>query len=158
MNDTRPEAPNVLLSVTPEFADGILAGRDAWEYRRVIPAKGPPIRWVLYASKPVQAAVGSAWTATIRSGDPKAVIDSTIQDTGKDPEHVRTYLEGCEEAHALRMVRPHRFDEPVRRDRLAEHGVAPSENFRYLGSVPAAPERSDPETVVPGLAVPEGVA
>lgn len=137
------EVPNVLLSIHPEHAEAILDGSKLWEYRRVIPAVDPPIRLVLYATDPIQAAVGSCWVPFIKSGWPSTVVLETVDETPNDPREVASYLSGLQEAHALRVVGPRRFDEPVERSSLEAAGRPPSQNFRYLPGInPAYAEKA----------------
>lgn len=129
------EVPNVALSIRPEHADAILDGDKRWEYRRVAPAVEPPYRVVLYATAPVQAAVGACWVNAVRSGPPATVVVRTVDETPHDPDDVLDYLEGCGTAHALRVMGPRRFDSSVERSTLEAAGVAPTQNFRYLPDI-----------------------
>lgn len=127
--------PNVLLSIEPNHADAILDGDKRWEYRRVAPAREPLFRVVLYAIDPVQAAVGACWVPCIQSGYPAPVVVKTIDETPHDADEIMDYFEGVDEAHALRVMGPRRFDRPVERRSLEAAGIAPSQNFRYLPDI-----------------------
>lgn len=136
--DDRSEVPNILLSIEPEHAEAILSGIKRWEYRRVAPAVDPPIRLVLYAIDPVQAAVGACWVPCVKSGRPARVVVQTIDETPNGAEEVLEYLDGSEEAHALRVMGPRRFDSPVDLSSFEAAGRPPSRNFRYLPDIDPA--------------------
>ena len=125
----------MLLSIEPEHAEAILDGEKWWEYRRVAPTRDPPFRVVLYATKPVQAAVGSCWVPCIKSGAPATVIAGTIDETPHDSDEIYGYLFGKDEAHALRVMEPRRFDEALGRRQLEGAGITPTQNFRYLPDI-----------------------
>lgn len=145
-----PQAPNVLLSIRPEHAESILDGEKTWEYRKVAPKRGPPMRLVLYASAPVQAAVGEAWTWTVREDSPDALIDETVSHTPHEPEDVRGYFGDTSTGYALRIGSYLRFNDPVSRETLEASALEPSQNFRYIGTVTADPERVESGTIEPG--------
>lgn len=142
-----PQAPNVLLSINPEWAEAILDGEKQWEYRKTPPARGPPMRLVLYASAPVQAAVGVAWSYTMLERDVPVLIDETVDRTPHDRDDVLDYFGDAQEGAALRIGSFRRFDEPVPRTDLESDGLAPAQNFRYIGSVPAHETLVEPTTV-----------
>jgi predicted transcriptional regulator len=142
-------AKNILLSIEPQHAESILAGEKRYEYRRVAPASDPPYRFVLYASAPVQAAVGVMWSQTKKTEVPENVVRNTVVHTPHDAEDVLEYLDGVEEGHALRADAYRRFDEPVPREDLVEMGAAPSQNFRYIGEVPYRPTSLRIDGVLP---------
>lgn len=129
------QVPNVVLSIHPEHADAILDGRKPWEYRRVIPARGPPLRVVLYATAPVKAAIGVCWVPFIHSGHPAAIIASTIHETPHTVDELLDYFDGADEGHALRVMGPRRFDPPIERTSMEAAGAPPTQNFRYLPDV-----------------------
>jgi len=129
------EYPSVLLSIHPDHADAILDGDKPWEYRRVAPACDTPYRAVLYATEPVAAAIGSCWVLADYTGRPATIIVRTVHQTPSVPQDLREYFEGTTEGHALRVVGPRRFADPVSRTTLEAAGVTPAQNFRYLPDV-----------------------
>lgn len=129
------EVPNVLLSIKPKHADSILNGGKWWEYRRVAPAKDPPYRVVLYATAPVKAAVGACWVHTVLTGKPHFIVMKTAEETCHDTDEILDYLDGVDEAHALRVMGPRSFDGRITRGSLEAAGIAPSQNFRYLPDI-----------------------
>lgn len=126
------ELPNVLLSINAEHAEAILDGEKPWEYRRQAPAVDPPYRVVLYATAPVQAAIGSAWVNMVYTGRPATIVARTVDDGPHNAAELMDYFDGCRTGSALRVMGPRRFDHPVQRDSLEAADVAPSQNFRYL--------------------------
>lgn len=129
--------PNVLLSIKPEHAEAILDGSKGWEYRRVAPARDPPYRLVLYATAPVQAAVGVAWCDVVLERPVPVLVNAAVTSTPHSVDDVLEYFEGRQRGSALRVVCVDRWDEPVPRESLEAAGVAPSQNFRYINEVPA---------------------
>lgn len=144
-----PVAPNVLLSVESSWADALLDGEKRWEYRRVAPTRGPPLRLVLYATDPVQAAVGVAWSYTVKTDATEPLIAATVDHTPHAAEEVEAYFDGRDTGHALRVGTYRRFDIEVPRADLEAAGLAPAQNFRYIGSVPAHEELVEPALVDP---------
>lgn len=142
-----PRCPNVLLSVEPKHAAALLDGSKQFEYRRVVPARGPPMRLVLYATAPRKEAVGVVWSHDVRTGKPETVVDRTVRHTPSDRGDVLDYFEGVDEAHAIRVSSFRRFDEPVPRSELEADGIAPAQNFRYIGDVLAHAPKVEPAGV-----------
>lgn len=149
-NERFPEAPNVLLSIHPEFADAILDGEKRWEYRKVAPTRGPPYRIVLYATAPVKAAVGVAWSYSALMNRPVAtLIEETVGYTPHSREDLLDYFGDAETGSALRIGTYRRFDEPIPRETLEEAGFEPGQNFRYIGTVPSDETRVEPALISP---------
>lgn len=144
-----PQVPNVLLSIKPEHADAILDGEKQWEYRKVAPSRGPPLRLVLYASAPVQAAVGVAWSYTVLERPIPVLIEETVRFTPHDRDEVLDYFGDAETGYAIRIGSYRRFDKPVPRDTLKSMGLSPSQNFRYAGTVTADERYVEPALVSP---------
>lgn len=141
------ELANVLLSIDPEHPEAILEGEKNWENRRVAPAAETPYRLVLYATTPVQTAVGSCWVIATTTGRPATIVTKTVDETPHEAEELLDYFDGADEGHALRVVGARRFDRGVTKRSLDAAGRPPSQNFRYLTSV-------DPEKVeVEGVSV-----
>lgn len=134
---TTPRAPNILLSIEPEWADAILDGTKRYEYRKVAPAQGPPMRLVLYASAPVKAAVGVAWSYNMARDCP---VETIVEETARwpsTPQRIRQYFDGAETGNAIHIASYRRFDEPIPRSDLVDMGLTPSQNFRYIDQCPA---------------------
>lgn len=148
-----PRCPNALLSIKPEHADSILSGEKRYEYRKVAPKRGPPMRLVLYASAPVQAAVGVAWSYTVLERPVPVLIEETVQFTPHDRDDVLDYFGDAETGYAIRIGSYRRFDSPIPRKDLEAAAIAPSQNFRYIGDVPA-----DETVVEPSRLATEGDA
>lgn len=121
----------VLLSIDPEWAAAILAGRKQWEYRRTPPAQTPPYPSVLYATQPVGAVVGQARIGGVEDRAIDALVARTVEETPHAPEDVFDYFEDCRTGTALQITAARRFPRPVGLD---EFGIdhAP-QNFQYLG-------------------------
>lgn len=143
-----PLAPNVLLSIKPEWADAILGGEKRYEYRKVAPTEGPPMRVVLYASAPVKAAVGVAWSYRVLRDQPvDELIEATVYHTPHTAQDVREYFGDAETGSAIRIGAYRRFDQLIPREELVSKGLTPSQNFRYIDRVPANAEMVEPARV-----------
>jgi predicted transcriptional regulator len=146
--DIEQSAPNVILSIDPEWADAILSGSKTWEYRKVAPSRGPPMRLVLYASAPVKAAIGVAWSYTVLEKPVPVLIEETVQFTPHDRDDVLDYFDDTETGYAIRIGTYRPFDEPVPRADLEAEGLSPSQNFRYIGEVEPNERAVEPQLVI----------
>jgi predicted transcriptional regulator len=142
-----PTYPNVLLSIEPDQAEAILDGSKRYEYRRVAPVRDPPIRFVLYATAPIQAAIGVFWSFSFVQTEPLALVDETIDRTPNEPDDVLEYLDGLDEATAIEVSTYSRFWDRYPRSRLEHYGFEPAQNFRYLPDV-ETPEPGEDSQVI----------
>jgi predicted transcriptional regulator len=140
--------PNILLSIKPEHAEAILSGEKQYEYRKVAPARGPPMRLVLYASAPVQKAIGVAWSYKVLQKPVPELIEKTINFTPHDRDDVLDYFGDAESGYAIHIASYRRFDNEVARENLDAFDLSPSQNFRYIEDVPGHERIVEPETVV----------
>lgn len=143
-------APNVLLSIKPKWADAILSGEKTWEYRKVAPTRGPPLRLVLYASAPVKKAVGVAWSYTVLERPIPELMERTVRFTPHDPFDILDYFGDAETGHALRIGTYRRFDAPVPRAELEAMGLEPTQNFRYIGDTKPDERLVEPQKIRTG--------
>lgn len=139
----------VLLSIDPQWATAILAGRKRFEYRRVLPSLTPPFTNFLYATDPIQAVVGHVHTPRTVTGTVDEVIDQTIDETPHEVADIEEYFEGKDEAGAMECAHPSTYETPIPRDVLVEAGIAPSQNFRYVDEIPTNAAGYFPSEVVP---------
>jgi predicted transcriptional regulator len=139
--------PNVLLSIHPEHAEAILSGDKLYEYRRVPPARGPPMRLVLYATVPTKAVVGDAYVWEVMEDTPSAIADRTVGRTTSSRGEVLDYFEGVDTAYAIRIGTYRRFASPIPRGTLVDMDAEPAQNFRYIGEAPANGEAIDNGTI-----------
>lgn len=141
------ETPNILLSIHPEHALSILGGLKRWEYRKVAPAVKPPIRFVLYATHPVQAAVGVVWSYTVIERSVSGLLDLTLEDTPHDRTDVLEYFDGDAFGYGIHVNTYRRFEEPVSRESLVDMDYTPHQNFRYIGTVHGNEPEIEPDGV-----------
>lgn len=144
------QAPNVLLSIYPEWADAILSGEKRYEYRKVAPSRGPPMRLVLYATAPVKAAVGVAWSYTVLEEPVPVIVEETVDYTPHEREDILDYFGDSETGSAIRIGSYRRFDDPIPRDVIESAGLAPSQNFRYIGDTHPDERVVEPQLVTTG--------
>src|SRR5882762_2282035 len=72
----------ILLSIRPEFAELILRGEKAYEFRRVL-FRNPSVRSALiYATRPIGKVIGQFDIAQVISGSPAAIWKQTKHRAG----------------------------------------------------------------------------
>lgn len=121
----------VLLSIDPEPAEQLLAGLKRYEFRRVAPTIDTPYTLFLYVTAPVKKVVGKTRAINEIDAVPSAVIDRTVGDVPSTRGELERYFEGTDEGHAIETAYHTPLDGP-RRPTLVQHGMAPSQNFRYV--------------------------
>lgn len=122
----------VLLSVFPEFAEGILNGTKRFEYRKSSPKRGEARVVMLYATKPVGRVVGEFEIARVLVDHPSALWDRTNSGSGISREYFNSYFEGRKQAFALEVRNPKRYSKPLTLVEVSGSS-APPQSFRYVG-------------------------
>lgn len=122
---------SVLLSIKPQFANAILNGEKAFEFRRTLFRNRDVHRVVIYASGSVRRVVGEFWIDEILTMEPADLWEVTRIGSGIAKEYFDDYFAGREQAHALKISQPVRYREPLE---LTSHfGIErPPQSFRYL--------------------------
>jgi predicted transcriptional regulator len=122
---------NILLSVKPVYAEKMLSGEKAYEYRRVIPSAGIG-RIAVYSSSPAKRIVAVADAEGVLSGSPEAVWQSTGECGGVSRAEFDAYFRGRGTAHAIRLGKVRPLPCPVA---IGWYGLClarPPQSFRYL--------------------------
>lgn len=123
----------ILLSIRPEFAELILDGSKAYEFRRVL-FRDRSVRSVLiYATKPVGKVIGRFDISKVISGPPAAIWKQTKHQAGVTHAVFAAYFAGRHVAHALAVAKTTRFRKPLELNQILASGVAP-QSFTYLRS------------------------
>lgn len=120
----------VLLSVKPQFAEAILAGRKTFEFRRAVFRQNVSTV-VLYASSPTRKVVGEFTVDEVLSLRLDALWESTQKGGAIDREYFDRYFAGRSAGYALKVKRTRRYRAPLclRKDFGISH---PPQSFRYL--------------------------
>lgn len=120
----------VLLSIKPEFAFKIFEGSKKYEFRKVI-FKRPNVKTVVvYASSPVQKVIGEFEIDDIFSSSPEKIWQKTKEFSGITEKFFFEYFFNKEMAHAIKIKRVKRYDEPLKLKEDFE--VAPPQSYIYL--------------------------
>lgn len=123
----------ILLSVKPEYAEGLLAGTKTAEVRRRFPTQPAGATLYVYASSPQCAVVG-----TLILDDIERPPAGRVWELYKKVIQIRRgpldeYLRDVEEAAILRVSEPRRWDTPLPlADLRALVGLQPPQSFRYV--------------------------
>ncbi len=121
----------VLLSIKPEYAEKILKGEKRFEFRKVV-FKNPSVRTVvIYATMPVGKVIGEFDIDEIISASPNEIWNLTDQYSGITKRFFTEYFDGREIAHAIKIKKTKRYDEPIDLLKILPHGIAP-QSFCYL--------------------------
>jgi predicted transcriptional regulator len=132
----------LLLSIKPQFANAILCGDKRYEYRRSLFCRPGIERVLLYSSIPDQCVIGEFLIARILSLPPPSLWRKTRKYAGIKRTDFDNYFRGKSEGHAIEVISPVRFAEPL--DLLRDFGLArPPQSFCYIG------EANGPKQVVP---------
>ena len=121
----------VLLSVKPQFAEAILAGRKTFEFRRALFRRQDIDTVVLYASSPTCKVVGEFTIDEVLSLALDALWETTRDGGAIDRDYFDRYFEGRAEGYALKVKRARRYRSPLclQKDFGIPH---PPQSFCYL--------------------------
>lgn len=123
----------VLLSVKPQFAEAILAGKKTYEFRRAVFRRQNVNTVVLYASSPVCQVVGEFKVQEILSLSLDLLWEITQDGGAIDRDYFNRYFQGREEGFALKVKRTRRYRIPLCLQR--DFGITyPPQSFCYLDS------------------------
>ena len=128
------QTSEIILSIRPEHADNIMAGRKTVELRRRFPeclAAGGLM--LIYASSPEQALVGAARIEGVRRMTPAGLWRSFKERVCVPRDFFNAYFAGAEEGFGVVLGRAVRFDEPIPVSELKERfSVSPPQSYRYV--------------------------
>lgn len=131
--DQQERSRPVVLSLRPRFADAILNGDKSVELRRTRLAAAPGVLFILYASAPVSAVVGTATLAYSETDSPDRIWTRHGRRAGVTRAEFDTYFAGASFATALVVALPARLPRPATLDELRRlSGFRPPQSYRYL--------------------------
>src|SRR6185437_8128417 len=90
-----PASTGAILSIKPNFADAIFAGRKTFEYRRILFRSAVPKRVFVYSSAPISRVVGQFEVAEILSDSPSRLWTRTKSGSGICRNYFFEYFAGC---------------------------------------------------------------
>lgn len=120
----------VLLSIHPEHAEAILAGRKSYEFRKVI-FREQVNEVVMYATSPVCRVIGTFEIEEIYSATPEEVWSKAKDVAGVTQELFSEYFSGRDIAHAIKVIKPLRFSRPKPLSQYLKSNVPP-QSFCYI--------------------------
>jgi len=123
----------ILLSIKPEFAELILSGRKAYEFRRVRFRDTTVRSALIYATQPIGKIIGQFDIREVISGTPSTVWRKTKERAGVTHSLYSAYFHGRAVAHAFVVSNTRRFSRPLDLSEVVPSGVAP-QSFLYLGT------------------------
>ena len=132
--DTPAGSATILLTILPQWAEAILGGRKAWEYRRAAPRVDCRARIILYASGSTRAIVGECQMVELRRGPVAELAEATASTTPHSPAEIRAYFAGKTVGTALRVDRPVRYAAaiPLKSIQAVDPNFVVPQNFLYL--------------------------
>lgn len=120
---------DLLLSIQPHWAKMIYERKKQFEYRRVAPVH-PIQRVYIYETESVKKITGSFLCLKILSGSPQWLWQEVQWANDIKESTFFDYFDGCKTAHAIRILSPFAFSDPLTlRDLHLKH---PPQNFFYL--------------------------
>lgn len=121
----------ILLSLLPEFAEGILSGAKRFEYRKVVPKRSEVRTVVIYATMPVGMVVGEFEIKEVIKDHPTELWERTEWGAGISEEYFKRYYSGRKQGVAFAVKNPRRYDKPLSLLEVARTSTPP-QSFQYI--------------------------
>lgn len=121
----------VLLSIKPEYAEGILNGTKHFEFRKAIFKDSAVKTVVIYATMPVGKVIGEFDISEIIKDVPNKLWTQTEEFAGISRSFFNEYFEGRNTAFAIKVSNPKRYGRPLDLVKVLPSGIAP-QSFCYL--------------------------
>ena len=134
--DTHCAGRVALLSIKPEYAEAIFAGRKRVEFRRSRLAPDVDLA-IVYATQPVGAIIGWFRIRGIAESTPDGLWRRFRKVGGIERYDYFAYFEGAERAYAIEIGDPTAAAEPVLLNSLSV-GLRAPQSFQYLSAPLAA--------------------
>ena len=93
----------ILLSIKPEFANAIFAGKKGYEFRRTIFKSTDVAKIVVYASSPVKKVIGEVKIESILKNDINILWKETKKEAGINYQYYKEYFQGKEIGYAIKI-------------------------------------------------------
>jgi predicted transcriptional regulator len=96
-----PDATDAIISIHPNYADAILAGKKTIELRRRIPELPSGTRLWIYATRPTGAVIGVATIQEVARAHPSAIWKKHRDGAGVDHASFKAYFHGTQQGVAI---------------------------------------------------------
>lgn len=133
-----------LLSIKPEYAAAIFAGRKTVEFRRSRLATDVQIA-IVYATQPIGRVIGWFRVRGIAESTPDGLWRRYRGDGAIRRRDYFAYFDGAERAYAIEISKPTTLEVPVLLDEVVR-GLRAPQSFQYLPARVARPILSEPST------------
>jgi predicted transcriptional regulator len=120
----------VILSIKPEFANKIFAGKKKFEFRRSIFKNKDIKKIIVYASSPVSKLIGEFEVGSIFHLDLEPLWDLTKEFSGITEEYYYEYFLGKENGFALEVTSAKLYAQKLCIKET--YGVLPPQSFLYV--------------------------
>jgi predicted transcriptional regulator len=114
-----PDATDAIISIHPNYADAILAGKKTIELRRRIPELPSGTRLWIYATRPTGAVIGVATIQEVARAHPSTIWKKHRNGAGVDHASFKAYFNGAQQAVAI-LLAAVRHVGPITIDQLRE--------------------------------------
>jgi predicted transcriptional regulator len=120
----------VLLSIKPEFAEMIFAGKKRYEFRRTM-FKNPEIKTIIvYASSPIQKVIGEFEIERIINDDLEALWEQTKNYAGIDESYFFSYFTDRESGYAIKIKKTKKYKKALCIQE--DFNAKPPQSFMYI--------------------------
>lgn len=103
----------LVLSIKPEYAEAIFAGKKTVEYRKQKPRKNITDVYIHVCGEDHAFVQGFAFCSGCACGEPRAIWDVTRNQGAISEAEFFDYFRGTEEAYAVRLFGAMRLAEPI---------------------------------------------
>jgi predicted transcriptional regulator len=114
-----PDAIDAIISIHPNYADAIVAGKKTIELRRRIPELPSGTRLWIYATRPTGAVIGVATIQEVARAHPSTIWKKHRDGAGVDYASFKAYFNGAEQAVAILLAAVQHVG-PITIDQLRE--------------------------------------
>ncbi len=120
---------SVLMSIKPEYVQGIMSGRKIYEFRKKA-FKRTVDRIYIYSTVPVKKIVGEAEIESIIVDTPEELWKMTYKGAGINKDFFDSYYENREKAVAYKLINIKKYQKPKT---LSEMGIKTApQSYQYL--------------------------
>jgi predicted transcriptional regulator len=141
--DTQRTGRVALLSIKPEYAAAIFAGRKTVEFRRSRLA--PDIDFaIVYATQPTGRVIGWFRVTGVTESTPDGLWRRFRRHGGIRRRDYFAYFEGAPRAYAIEIADATSVNEPLSLESLSD-GLRAPQSFQYIDAPVAAPVLGAPE-------------
>lgn len=121
---------NVLLSIKPEFAEGIFNGEKKYEFRKKFPIREDIDKVFVYASSPTKSIIGEFEIEEIIHKDLETLWAETEIFSGISKEAFFEYFERNSKGFAIKIKNHRKYADPLALNTLRIS--TPPQSYRYI--------------------------